>query len=72
MIFYRCTDLRTPPGHVERDPDEQIEPKVYTLAAARTLIARGDIIDMKTVIGIHITTDKSQRTNRAFKEEEPV
>ena len=54
MIFYRCTDLRTPRGHVERDPDEAIEPRVFTLAAARKLITSGGIVDMKTVVGLNL------------------
>ena len=52
MVFYRCTDLVTPTGHVELDVDEQIEPRVFTLSAVRTLIARGRIVDMKTVLGL--------------------
>jgi ADP-ribose pyrophosphatase len=58
MIFYRCTNLRSPRGHVEQDPDESIEPRVYTIAAARKLVARGQIVDMKTVIGIQLATNK--------------
>lgn len=52
MIFYRCTGLEQPRGHVERDPDEAIEPRVYTMTAARQLIASGGIVDMKTVVGL--------------------
>ncbi len=52
MLFYRCTDLtppRRPPAH---DPDEQIEPRVFTLREARRLIDRREVIDMKTVVGL--------------------
>jgi ADP-ribose pyrophosphatase len=52
MIFYRCEGLVAPRGKVAVDPDEQIEPRVYALAEARALMARGDIIDMKTVLGL--------------------
>jgi ADP-ribose pyrophosphatase len=52
MAFYRCTNLVTPTHSVERDVDEQIEPRVYTLRAVRALIARKQIIDMKTVLGL--------------------
>jgi ADP-ribose pyrophosphatase len=52
MMFYRCEDLVAPTRAVHADPDEQIEPRVYTLAAARKLVDRGDILDMKTVLGL--------------------
>jgi len=52
MIFYRCADLKPLTREVARDLDEQIEPRVFTLAAVRSMIARGTIIDMKTVVGV--------------------
>jgi ADP-ribose diphosphatase len=52
MVFYRCTNLVKSAGHVERDVDEQIEPRVFTLEAVRSLVARGQIVDMKTVLGL--------------------
>lgn len=52
MTFYRCTDLRTPRGPVERDPDEEIRPRAFTFAAAARLVRRGDVIDMKTIVGL--------------------
>ncbi len=52
MVFYRCTDLRRPGRGVMQDPDEEIEPRVFTLAEARRLVARGAIVDMKTVVGL--------------------
>ena len=54
MAFYRCTDLRTPRGPVKRDVDEQLEPKVFSVREVQRLIARGEIIDMKTVVGIRL------------------
>jgi ADP-ribose pyrophosphatase len=54
MVFYRCTNLRPPTRDVERDVDEQLEPRVFTLAAVRSLIARRQIIDMKTVVGLRL------------------
>ena len=54
MIFYRCTELR-PPGAdstAHRDEDEDLEPRTFTLAEARALLARGEIIDMKTAVGL--------------------
>ena len=52
MIFYRCTRLVRPTGRVARDPDEIIEPRVFTIAAARRLAAKSRVWDMKTVVGL--------------------
>ena len=52
MIFYRCTGLARPTRPVHLDPDEDIEPRVYTLAQARALIVQNKIVDMKTVVGL--------------------
>jgi len=52
MLFYACSSLTKPTRRVALDPDEQIEPRSFTLQRARALIASGDIVDMKTVIGL--------------------
>ena len=52
MLFYVCSALTPPTRKVALDPDEQIEPRSFTLRRARALIASGDIVDMKTVIGL--------------------
>jgi ADP-ribose pyrophosphatase len=52
MIFYRCTDLARPRGPVAGDADEIIEPRVFTVAAARRFIAKQRAQDMKTVVGL--------------------
>jgi ADP-ribose pyrophosphatase len=52
MIFYRCTELQRPRRAAAHDPDEQIEPRLFTIAAARRLLARGEIVDMKTAVGL--------------------
>ena len=54
MAFYHCTDLRPLRRGVERDADEQLEPRVFSVAAARALVAAGQIIDMKTVVGLRL------------------
>jgi ADP-ribose pyrophosphatase len=53
LIFYRASDLREPSG-TRRGPDEDedIQPKVVTVAEARSMVARGDIIDLKTAFGL--------------------
>jgi len=52
MVFYRCLDLETPRGPVAHDEDEQIQPRRFRLAEARRLVARGTIVDMKTMVGL--------------------
>jgi ADP-ribose pyrophosphatase len=52
MLFYHCTRLVKPTRRVDIDPDEQIEPRVYSLQAAGRLVKRGAIVDMKTILGL--------------------
>jgi ADP-ribose pyrophosphatase len=52
MIFYACRDLARPRRRAKGDADEQILPQVFTLRQAWALVRRGDVIDMKTVIGL--------------------
>ena len=56
MIFYRCEDLRPPAADstVRKDDDEEIEPREFTLAEARDLVASGEIVDLKTVAGLSL------------------
>ena len=54
MVFYRCEQLELPSKAAAHDPDEQIEPRVFTLAGARALVARGEIVDMKTISGLRL------------------
>jgi ADP-ribose pyrophosphatase len=53
LIFFRVSDLREPEGtRRSPDEDEDIQPKVMTIAEARSMAARGDIIDLKTAYGL--------------------
>ena len=54
MIFYRCEDLRppAPDSTARKDEDEAIEPRTFTLAEARALVASGEIVDLKTLAGL--------------------
>lgn len=52
MTFYVCTGLVRPARPKPGDADEQIEPRTFTLARAWSLVRSGDIIDMKTVLGL--------------------
>jgi 8-oxo-dGTP pyrophosphatase MutT (NUDIX family) len=54
MVFYLCTRLVPPKGHVAHDADEDIHPRTFSLEAAARLVSRGEILDMKTVIGLSL------------------
>lgn len=61
MIFYRCRDLVVPRRPLPKDPDEQIEPRTFSLADAWTMVAAGDIADMKTVVGLTLLDRRRDR-----------
>lgn len=54
MIFYRCSDLRPPAADstVKKDEDEDLEPRTCTIAEARAMIEVGEIVDLKTIVGL--------------------
>ena len=54
MLFYRCTELVPPPADstVRKDEDEDLEPRTVTVDEARAMVHRGEIVDMKTVVGL--------------------
>jgi ADP-ribose pyrophosphatase len=52
MLFFRVSGLSVPPEAATPDEDEDIEPRVFTLADAREMVRRGEITDMKTVAGL--------------------
>lgn len=54
MILFRCTDLQkpSPDSTVRKDEDEDLEPKTFSVEEARRLVAEGEIIDMKTALGL--------------------
>jgi ADP-ribose pyrophosphatase len=54
MIFFHCTELSTPRRPLELDEDEQIEPRTFKVAEVRRMIARGQIVDMKTIVGLSL------------------
>lgn len=54
MIFFRCSEL-TPPAAdstAHKDEDEDLEPRTFTLAEARALLEQGEIVDLKTAVGL--------------------
>jgi ADP-ribose pyrophosphatase len=54
MVYYRCEDLRAPAADstAKKDDDEEIEPRTFTLAEARAMVASGEIVDLKTLAGL--------------------
>jgi ADP-ribose pyrophosphatase len=54
MIFFRVSDLGRPPADSPHRPDddEDILARAVTIAEARAMVERGDIIDLKTAYGL--------------------
>jgi len=52
MIFFRCSGLEKTDEQAHVDEDEDIETKIFELREARDMIRRGEIVDMKTVVGL--------------------
>jgi ADP-ribose pyrophosphatase len=52
MVFFRLSGLTTPEEAAAQDEDEDIESRVFTLSDAREMVRRGEIVDMKTLVGL--------------------
>ena len=52
MFFFRLSGLHQPATQAHQDPDEHIEPRTFPLDEARAMVRRGEILDMKTVVGL--------------------
>jgi ADP-ribose pyrophosphatase len=52
MIFFRASGLNETTDVAAVDEDEDIEPRTFTIPEAREMIRRGEITDMKTVVGL--------------------
>ena len=52
MIFFRLSGLAVPEEAAAPDEDEDIEPRTFTIADAREMVRRGEITDMKTMVGL--------------------
>jgi ADP-ribose pyrophosphatase len=52
MVFFRLSGLETTNEKAAQDEDEDIEVKVFELRDAREMIRRGEIQDMKTLVGL--------------------
>jgi ADP-ribose pyrophosphatase len=62
MTFYICRGLRRPARAISGDPDEQIEPRTFTLADAWALVRAGAVVDMKTVMGLALLEGRVPQT----------
>lgn len=54
LIFFRVSDLREPPANSPHKPDEDedITTRTVSVAEAREMVARGDIVDLKTAYAL--------------------
>jgi ADP-ribose pyrophosphatase len=61
MTFYLCADLGPLARPATPDEDEQLEPRTVTLAEAGTMLEQGEIVDMKTVVGLTLLRERLGR-----------
>jgi len=52
MVFFRLSGLAQTHEQAHVDEDEDIEAKTFALRDAREMIRRGEIVDMKTIVGL--------------------
>jgi ADP-ribose pyrophosphatase len=52
MVFFRLSGLEKTDEQAEVDEDEDIETTVFELRDAREMVRRGEIQDMKTLVGL--------------------
>jgi ADP-ribose pyrophosphatase len=56
LIFFRLSSLRRPPPESTHKPDddEDIRSRSMTVAEARAMVARGEIVDLKTAFALSL------------------
>lgn len=52
MVFFRASSLDVPDTAAAVDEDESIETRTLDVRDAREMIRRGEIVDMKTIVGL--------------------
>ena len=52
MIFFRVSGLTETDEQAHVDEDEDIDARTFELRDAREMIRRGEIVDMKTIVGL--------------------
>jgi ADP-ribose pyrophosphatase len=71
MIFFRLTELAEPApgaGSAQKDPDEDLRVRTFTLDEVHSLVRDGTVIDAKTVVGLTLIGGSTERrtTNGEF------
>ena len=56
MIFFRVSSLAEATEPAAVDEDESIEPRTFPIREVRDMIRRGEIVDMKTIVGVGLLT----------------
>jgi ADP-ribose pyrophosphatase len=57
MNFFLLTELRDrrpDEAAAAQDPDELLTVKAFSISEARSMVARGEIVDMKTALGLSL------------------
>ena len=54
MVFFRLVGLAMPSRVADRDEDEILEPQAFTLTDVKRLFDQGEIVDLKTALGIKL------------------
>ena len=59
MIFFHASGLRPPAADSlhKPDEDESIQPQAFTIAEARAMVGRGEIVDLKTAYALTLIAD---------------
>jgi ADP-ribose pyrophosphatase len=52
MVFFRVSNLEESADTAAVDEDEDIESRVFEVREAREMVRRGEIVDMKTIVGL--------------------
>ena len=52
MVFFRVSGLEKTDEPAHLDEDEDIQAKTFALRDAREMVRRGEIVDMKTLVGL--------------------
>jgi ADP-ribose pyrophosphatase len=52
MVFFRVSGLADPTEAAAVDEDEDIEARTFTIREARDMARKGEIVDMKTIVGL--------------------
>jgi ADP-ribose pyrophosphatase len=52
MVFFRVSGLSEPAEAAAVDDDEHFEVRTFAVREARDMVRRGEIVDMKTVVGL--------------------